>query len=208
MKPTIRTLFIAALCFASIAARPDKAPPLRPPPPFFKTTGEPFDLEKPFPGITAALLLSNQQKTALIQAHQQTVRNPDLRNKMSAIKTSDNATPAPHKELRRQVDEARAELRDRVEAILTPQQRTLAIKIENAAIEAEHEANKIFDAEFDAAKGDPGKLADVREKARVEAEDMLVQKLEKFLTPAQMQAIQQSATAQRAAAELAPKKKN
>jgi hypothetical protein len=203
---TARAIVIAALCLASLAAKPAKSPPLTPAPVFFKPTGEPFELEKPFPGVTAALTLSDEQKIALQQAHGQTVRNPQLRNQISGLERKDNPTDAERRSVATQMDEARVELRKRVEAILSPQQRELAEKIHDAAVAAEHEANEIFDAELDAARNDPAKAGDVRKKAWVEAEDLLVQKLEKFLTPAQMQAIQRSAAEQRAARETAPKK--
>ena len=206
MQVTARAMVIAAVCLSSIAAKPAKSPPLRPAPVFFKPTGEPFELEKPFPGVTAALMLSDEQKIALQQAHQQTVRHPDLRNKISAMELKGKPTEAERQAIEKQMQEARVELRKRVEAILSPQQRALAEKIQDAAVEAEHEANEVFDAEFEAARKDPANTKDLRDKARVEAEDLLVQKLEKFLTPAQMQAIERSATEQRAAQEAALKK--
>jgi len=187
-----------------MAAAPQK--PLAPAPAFFKTTGEPFELEKPFPGITAALMLSDEQKIALSEAHRQTVRNPELRNKISALELKGKATEAERETVRKELETAQAALRQRVEAILTPEQKTLAGKIEVVVTDAEHEANQIFEGEFAAAKDDAGKTTEIRDKARVEAEDLIVQKLEKFLTPAQMQAMQQAATQQRAALEERKKK--
>jgi Spy/CpxP family protein refolding chaperone len=202
MKLTSRMIIAVAtvaICLVCIAAKPLK-PASPPATPFFKTTGEPFELEKPFPGVTAALMLSDEQKSALSQAHQETVRNPKIRNKISALEVKKQPDPAEREAIRKEMDEARLELRQRVDAILTPQQKELVNKIQDAATEAEHEANEFFDPEFREAKGEEN-LRDVREKARVEAEDILVQKLEKFLTPAQMQAIQQAATEQRARKE-------
>src|SRR3954464_14812896 len=109
---------IAALCLPSMAAKPAKPAPQRPASPFFKPTGEPFELEKPFPGITAALMLTDQQKTALRQAHQQTVRNPDLRNKISALEIKPDATEAERNAVRTEMEKARVELRQRIAAIL------------------------------------------------------------------------------------------
>jgi hypothetical protein len=204
---TFRTIaLIAALCTAAIAAKPAKTASLRPAPVFFKSTGEPFELEKPFPGVTAALMLSDQQKMALSEAHQQTVRKPELRNKISALEAKADPTEAEREAVRKEQHAAQVELRKRINAILSAEQKALAEKIQDAAIEAEHEANDFFEAEFDAARDDLGKAGDVRKKARVEAEDLLVQKLEKFLTPAQMQAIQKSAMEQRAAEEVVIKK--
>ncbi len=184
------------LCIGAQGADSVPQPPATP---FFKTTGEPFELEKPFPGITAALMLSEAQKTALKEAHQQTVRKPQLRQKISALEVKENPAEAEREVIRAEMAEARIELRRRVDAILKAEQKELVTKIQDAAIEAEHEANHIFDPEFKAAEGDEGKFRDVREKARVEAEDLLVQKIEKFLTPGQMQAVQLAATEQRAA---------
>ena len=205
MQVIARAMVIAVVGVASIAAKPAKPAPPRPAPAFFKSTGEPFELEKPFPGITAALMLTDQQKAALSEAHRQTVRQPELRNKITALELKPDATDAEREAVARQMRQAQAELRKRVAAILSPEQRALAEKIQNAAIEAEHEAHEVFDAEFEAARKD-GASKELREKARVEAEDLLVQKLEKFLTAAQMQAIQRSATEQREAGETALRK--
>jgi Spy/CpxP family protein refolding chaperone len=204
VKVAACAMMVAALCLACVAAPPQKSSP--PAAVFFKATGEPFELEKPFPGITAALMLTNEQKIALSEAHRQTVRNPELRNKIAALKSKDNPIEAQREAVRKELESAQAALRARVDAILTPEQKTLAAKIEVAVIDAEHEANQIFEGELAAAKDDPLKTTEVREKARVEAEDLIVQKLEKFLTPTQMQAMQQAATQQRAALEERKKK--
>jgi hypothetical protein len=50
-------------------------------------------------------------------------------------------------------------------------------------------------------------MQDLREKMRVEAEDLLVQKLEKIMTPEQMQAIAKAATEQREIQEKERKRK-
>src|SRR4051812_18790142 len=205
MKFTL--LIILALCLPVLAEKPARPAPAanRPASPFFKPTGEPYELEKPFPGITAALVLSDQQKTAMTEAYQQTVRNPGLRGRISVLERNPDAPEAQRKAVRDEMEKARADLRQRIATILTPEQSALAIKIQDAAVAAEHEANDIFRAEFEAAKIDPAKLSEIRAKARTEAEDLLVQKLEKFLTPAQMQAIQKSAGELRAADDLSRK---
>ena len=169
--------------------------------------GQPFALERTFPGITAAFMFTQEQKTALNDAYHQTVASPQIRAQGSSIKNNPAATDADREAAAKQLDDARAELQKRAEMILTPEQKALIPKIQDAAVEAQKGAREAFSAEFGAAKGDQAKADDLREKVRVEAEDQFVQQLEKFLTPAQMEAVRQAAVQQREAEEQARKNK-
>jgi hypothetical protein len=124
------------------------------------------------------------------------------------LKKDPAATDADRDALRKEVDDARAELQKQAAAILTPEQKALIPKIQDAAAEALREAREALAPEFTAAgKGDKAKSAELQQKVRVEAEDIFAQKLQKILTPAQMEAVRQAATQQREMEEQARKNK-
>jgi Spy/CpxP family protein refolding chaperone len=198
---------LSAFSIPTFAAKPKKMPSLPSGELFFTMKGQPYAMERNFPGITAALMLSEDQKAALSEAQTETIASPELRQKRAATKEKNNGTDEQREAVRREIEEARAKLSERVAAILTPEQKALVEKIQAAAMQAQLEARTTFEAEFNGAKGDKARQEELREKMRVEAEDLLVQKLEKILTPEQMQAVQKAAMEQRANEEAARKKK-
>jgi hypothetical protein len=200
-------VFASVLCLAQVAAKPPKKAGLPPGDLFFTMKGQPYAMERNFPGITAALMLSDEQKQAIHDAQQQTTASPQMREKMAAVKDKNAGNEAERQVVRTEMAAARGELAQRVSTILTAEQKALVEKIQQAAMESQQEARGIFKDEFAASKGDAAKAAELKEKARVEAEDLLVQKLEKILRPEQMRAVQQAATEQRAAEELARNRK-
>jgi hypothetical protein len=202
----ITSLGLGLICLASLAAK-TKSPGLPQGDTFFTMKGQPYALERTFPGIVAAFMFSEDQKMALNEEYQETVADPQLREKGASLKNNPAATDAEREEMRKQQNEARAELQKRAEMILTPEQKALIPKIQDAANQALKGAREAFAADLGAAKGDKAKSKDLDEKIRVEAEDLFVQQLEKFLTPAQMEAVRQAAIAQREADERARKNK-
>ena len=202
----IISLGICLICLASLAAK-GKSSGLPPGDTFFTMKGRPYALERTFPGIVAAFMFTEDQKIALNEEYQETVADPQLREKGAALKDNPATTDTEREEMRKQQAEARAELQKRAEMILTPQQKALIPKIQDAANQALKGAREAFAADLGAGKGEKTKSNELDEKIRVEAEDLFVQQLEKFLTPAQMEAVRQAAIAQREADELARKNK-
>jgi len=205
-----RICFVAvcAFCLLMIAAKGTKAPSLPPGDMFFTMKGQPYALERTFPGVTAAFLFTDDQKNALNEAYEQTVGSPDVRSKGASLKNNPAATDADREALHRQVEDARAELQKRVDKILMPEQKALIPKIQDAATEAFREAREALGPEFTAAgKGNNEKTAELQQRVRVEAEDIFAQKLEKILTATQMEAVRQAAEDQQKADEQAKNKK-
>jgi len=198
---------VLAFSICLIAAKPAKTPSLPPGDIFFTMKGQPFALERTFPGIMAAFMFTDDQRMALNEEYQETVADPQLREKGASLKNNPAATDTDRQEMRKQQAEARAELQKRAETILTTEQKALIPKIQAAATEALKEAREAFPADPGATKGDKSKAKDLEEKIKVEAEDLFVQKLEKFLTPAQMEAVRQAATQQRESEEQSRKNK-
>src|SRR6185295_8293303 len=160
-----------------VAAKQAKAPSLPPGDVFFTMKGQPFALERMFPGVCGALMLSDEQKMALNEAYQQTVASPQLREKGAALKGNAAATDADRDAVRSEMVTARGELQKRVGAILTPDQKELITKIQAAAEAAQKSAREALQPEFVAAgKGaSPEKAKELRGKMRVEAEDQFAQ---------------------------------
>jgi hypothetical protein len=203
----ILSVALSVFCLWSIAAKPAKAPSLPSGDIFFTMKGRPYALEQTFPGIVAAFMFTDDQKAALNDAYEQTVADPEVRARGASLKNNPSATDADREAVRKQFEEARAELQKEVATILTAEQKALIPKIQDAATEALKGAREAFSAELGGAKGDKAKAQDLNEKIRVEAEDLFVQQLQKFLTPAQMEAIRQAAVHQRQTEEQARKNK-
>src|SRR4051812_22331405 len=143
LKPTLLAIFVIAL----IAAK-TKSPSLPPGDMFFTMKGQPFALERMFPGLSAALMLSDDQKIALNEAYQQTVAAPALREKASALKGNKGASDADRQAVKSEMDSARIELQKRVSTILTPDQKELIARIQAAAEQAQKAARESLSAEF------------------------------------------------------------
>jgi hypothetical protein len=150
-------------------------------------------------------MVSEAQKSDLNDAYYETVGSPDVREQGVSLKQK-GASDAERETYRKMMEDARAELKKDVEKILTPEQKALIPKIQAAAEEAQKKAREALAPEL-GVKGEKSRTPELQEKLRVEAEDMFVQELEKFLTPAQMEAVRQAAVAQKEAEEAARKKK-
>jgi|SRR6185503_8760814 len=200
----IKRVAFCIFCLGLLAAKP-KTPSLPPGDMFFTMKGQPYALERTFPGITAAFMFTEDQKRDLNDAYYETVGAPDIREQGASLKGK-GASDAERESFRKMMEDARAELAKDVAKILTPEQKALIPKIQAAAEEAQKKAREAFAADL-GIKGEKSKSPELQEKLRVEAEDVFVQELEKFLTPAQMEAVRQAAVAQSEADEQARKKK-
>jgi hypothetical protein len=195
---------LCLICVGLLAAK-GKTPGLPPGDMFFTMKGQPYALERTFAGIVAAFMFTDDQKRDLNDAYYETVGAPDIREQGASLKQK-GAGDAERETYRKMMEDARAELKKDVETILTPEQKALIPKIQAAAEEAQKKAREAFAAEL-GVKGEKSRTPELQEKIRVEAEDIFVQELEKFLTPAQMEAVRQAAVAQKEADEAARKKK-
>lgn len=201
---SIHRIGLCLVCVALLAAK-GKTPGLPPGDMFFTAKGRPYALERTFPGIVAAFMFTEDQKSALNDAYYETVGAPDIREQGASLK-SKGASDAERESYRKLMEDARAELDKEVTRILTPEQKALIPKIQAAAEEAQKKAREALAADL-GIKGEKSNTPEMQEKLRVEAEDNFVQELEKFLTPAQMEAVRQAAVAQKDADEQARKKK-
>src|SRR5438046_1289940 len=122
------SIALALICVALVAAKAGKAPSLPPGEMFFTMKGQPYALERMFPGVCGALMLSDDQKSALNDAYHQTVASPELRAKGAGLKGNGAATDAERDAVRSEMETARIELQKKVATILTPDQKELIVK--------------------------------------------------------------------------------
>ena len=175
---------------------------------FFTGKGQqPFALERIHPGITAALMLTDRQKTALNEALDQTVRNPQVRAAGAALKNNPTATDADRAKAKEAADDARAKLKEEVEKTLTAEQKALVAKIQAAFDEAQKAVSTALQAEFGQAKGNAELAAKLRERSQEELRKELSERLDKILSAEQKSAVLAAAVLQSEREEAAAKGK-
>lgn len=202
-------MVVAAGLFLVIApahAQKEKKPSLPPGDLFFSMKGQPFAMERVFPGVVGALLLTDEQKLKLHEALNETVRSEAFQTAGKTIKLDPNATDAQKEEARKLIQEARTKLQQQVAGVLTQEQKALVERLQTAATEAHQVAREKLEAEFIAAKGDKPRMEEVNKKMREEAVAEFNRKLVGILTAEQRDGMEKAAAQQKAAEENASKK--
>jgi Spy/CpxP family protein refolding chaperone len=195
-------LAVGAALFLGLSpaqAQKEKQPGLPPGDLFFVMKGQPFALERVFPGVQGALLLTDAQKQRLFKALEETTWSETIRSAGRTFKADPNATAAQKEEARKVIQEARTRLQQQVAGLLTQEQKTLIDRLNAAAAEAHLAAREKLEAEFTAAKGDKTRLEEVNEKMREEAQAEFNRKLPGLLTAEQRQGLEKAAQQQKAA---------
>ncbi|HEV3144721.1 MAG TPA: hypothetical protein VGZ47_12600 [Gemmataceae bacterium] len=192
----------------AIAAGKDKRPSLPSGDLFFTGKGDqPMALERTFPGITGALLLSDEQKQKLNTAKEETVDSEVAREAAQTLKTKANSTDTEKTAARKVIDDARSKLKKEVAEILTPDQKILVEKVITAAAEAQRAAAEKYEADYAGAKGNEAQLAEINKKIQDEAREEFRRKMNNILTPEQKDGWQKAAAAQKADEERSDKNK-
>ena len=172
----------------------------------FMQKGAPYALERVFPGLNAAIALSDEQKQKLAAAIDETIDRREVRAAMAFGKLNPKATEEEKQKARRLVEQARAELQRRVAEILTPQQKALIEKINAAAGEVQSEVRKAMQDQFQALKTDPTNKDKVQQEYQQRVRAAMESRLMKLLDADAQAAVKKAAAAQ-AADEKAPKRK-
>ncbi|HYE17205.1 MAG TPA: hypothetical protein VEA69_02115 [Tepidisphaeraceae bacterium] len=163
---------------------------------FFTNKGMPFPLERVCPGITAALRLTDDQKSALADAQQQTMMSPAVREVAQKAK-GDGATGADRAAAQKASADARASLKAAVDKVLTDDQKALIARIQAAFEESQKAAMEGLEAEFGGAKGNPDRQAELRKRMEQDLRVELATRLDKILDAAQKALVDRAGTIQR-----------
>jgi len=170
---------------------------------FFAKGSQPLALERVYPGITAALMLTAEQKEAIMEAQRQTVFHPDVRAAMQLGKSGPDVTEAQREEARKTVADARQRLRAAVDEVLTPAQKALIAAIQKAYEESQRAAMEALGDDLKAAKGNPDRSTQVGQRFNELVREEMSRRLENVLTAEQQAAVQRAALVQLEAEEMA-----
>ena len=161
------------------------------------------------PGLTAALLLSEEQQDKLNEARQETIYSPALSEQARRLKTEPNLPEADREAVRKLMEEAREALKVRVGSILRVEQKEFIAK---AAVERDAAAAAVrerFQEKFSETKG-KGEGKQLQQEYQEAFAAELGRRLAAILTPEQKAAMQARADLElerKRQAEAAPKKK-
>lgn len=159
--------------------------------------GRPFALEASLPGVVAALELTKDQRQKIAAAVGETTQSEKVRAAMVVAKLNPNATPAQKEEARNAISEARSQLQQRVEQILTDEQKKLVASINAAAADVTRQVAESMPADF--AKGDERAKKRWQEQVRQRVQAALKARVLAMLNPTQKAALEKAAAAQIAA---------
>lgn len=160
------------------------------------------------PGLTAALLLTDEQQDKLNEARQETIYSPALSEQTRRLKADPNLPEAERDAIRKLAEDARTALTARVSSILMVEQKEFIAK---AAAERDTAATTVRERlqdKFAAAKG-KGESALVQQEYQAAFTVEFVRRLEAIMTPVQQAAMRTRAELElerKRQADAAPKK--
>jgi hypothetical protein len=151
------------------------------------------------PGLTAALLLTTEQREQLAQAWQETSGSAAVAAAARTLKSDPAATEAQKQAARALLQAAAARFQQQIDTILTQDQKALIEWIDSLYAEAGKAVRSAMEAEFAAAKGDPDATARLRQQAQEQRDAAFLRKLQQVLTSEQWAAMTKAAAAENAA---------
>ncbi|NBV21021.1 MAG: hypothetical protein EBS05_03370 [Proteobacteria bacterium] len=159
------------------------------------------------PGLNAALLLTDEQKAKLHAAREETLGNPELQKLGASLKQNPNASEADRAAATKAFEEARGQFKDRVDTILTADQRKLIASISALFEEVSVATGEAYRDRFAQLKGDKASAAEVYKEASEKNTKDFKGRLEGLLSKDQWAALTKAAEDEEAAAKNAVKVK-
>ncbi|GDY21099.1 hypothetical protein LBMAG56_24450 [Verrucomicrobiota bacterium] len=160
------------------------------------------------PGLTAALLLTDEQQDKLNEARQETIYDPALNEQTRRLKGDPNLPEAERDAIRKRAEDAREALKARVNSILMVEQKEFIAKAATERDAAAATVRERMQDKFAAAKG-KGESALVQREYQEAVAAEFVRRLEAIMTPVQQAAMRRRAELElerKRQAEAAPKK--
>jgi hypothetical protein len=145
------------------------------------------------PGLTAALLLGPEQREQLSQAWQETSGSEAVNAAGRTLKLDPTASEEQKQAARAVIEAAAANLRQRIDAILTTDQKALIQWINGIFAEVGKTVRAEMEAEYTAAKGDKAASERLDLQRREKLEAAFLRKLKEILTPEQWDAMRAAA---------------
>jgi hypothetical protein len=159
------------------------------------------------PGLNAVLQLTPAQQEQISAARVEFLNDESLKAARGISKNDPSVTNEQREKARATLDAATARLRDRVAAILSPEQKALIEKINQAYAAAVEDTGIVYADKFATVKADEVARRRIQEEKAQDTEEQFLHKLDAILTPAQREAMKTAAEAEQRRAEAAPAKK-
>ena len=140
------------------------------------------------PGLNAVLDLTAAQQEQISAARSEAM-NDEGAKAARASKGDPSMTPEQKEKARAAMDAASAKLRDKVAAILTPEQKALIAKINSAYADTVEEIGTIYNDKFASVKAAEAARKRIQEEKAQDTTDQFLHKLDSILTPAQKDAM-------------------
>ena len=145
------------------------------------------------PGLTAVLQLSETQKQEIAAAREEISSDEGVRAARSISKSDPSVTAEQREKARAAMEAATARLREKVAVILTPEQKVLIEKINDAYAAAVEEVGIIYADKFASVKADEAARRRIQEEKNQDTEDHFFHKLDAILTASQKEAMTRAA---------------
>jgi hypothetical protein len=145
------------------------------------------------PGLTAALQLSDAQKKDIAAARDEILNDEAVKAARGISKSDPNVTAEQRDKARATVDAANARLRERVAAILTPEQKSLVEKINAAYASANDDTGIVYEEKFASVKADEAARRRIQEEKNQDIEEHFYSKLDGILSTSQKEAMTRAA---------------
>ena len=145
------------------------------------------------PGLNAALALTSAQIEQIAAAREAMGNDEAVRAARGMSKSDPNVTAEQRDKARAAMEAATARLREKVAAILTPEQQALIEKINAAYAAAVEETGLVYEDKFGAVKADEAARRRLHEESRDDIEEQFRHKVERLLTAGQKEAMARAA---------------
>ncbi len=169
----------------------------------FQVNGKTSSLEKVYPGIRSALMLTEDQKMQILIAQIETVQSKAVRAAVDSIKSKPGANTEDLAKAKEIATAARKQLLEKMATILTAEQKELVKKLNTAATESQKAVFESFRDDMKNAKKDKAKFEEAQQRMREPLIAEFKSRAAKFLSPEQIAAMEKGVEEQKAADERA-----
>lgn len=145
------------------------------------------------PGLNAVLQLTAAQKEQITAANDEMANDDAVKAARGISKNDPSVTAEQRDKARAAMEAAAARTREKVAAILTPEQKALIEKINAAYAAAVDDTGIVYSDKFASVKADEAARRRIQDEKSQDIEEQFFHKLDTILTPAQREAMTQAA---------------
>lgn len=145
------------------------------------------------PGLNATLQLTEAQREQIAKARAEMMSDATVQAARGISKSDPSVTAEQREKARATLDAANTRLREQVNAILTPEQKTLIEKINAAHAAAIEETGIVYADKFASVKADEAARKRIQEEKTQDTEEQFLNKLDGILNESQKAAMTRAA---------------